>query len=371
MNTRLIVKRLANYIKSIVRYLLLIPFLRLVISDIRARKLIAYLRATPNIKRIFIFFIPEWGNIGDHAIVLAERLFLARYCSDYQLVAIEQDLDRSVAKYLGNAVRHSNNLIVTVHGGGFLGNLWIAPTYFTKNIFNNFPKNRIVFFPNTVFFEQKRSVSQEILQTKKDFLSHPDCHIFIRDKSINFLRTHIVGSNFLRAYSCPDIVLSLNYSKAEFERVGVLFCFRSDKEKICDNQSISILKDEFAKRKIEIKITDTVQPYNIVSSCREYEVEKKLCEFQRARLVVTDRLHGMIFSTITGTPCIALNNSSGKVEGVWSLWLKEFSYIRFANNCEEAKNTIDELLFLGGQDYNPSVFDTYWQQLADVILGKD
>lgn len=66
-------------------------------------------------------------------------------------------------------------------------------------------------------------------------------------------------------------------------------------EKLCDDQSISILKDEFVKRKIEIKITDTVQPYNIVSSCREYEVEKKLCEFQRARLVVTDRLHGMIF----------------------------------------------------------------------------
>lgn len=357
-------------IKSVARYILLIPVLRRFLSSICAHSLITYLKAIPYTKRIFIFSIPEHGNIGDQAIVVAEELFFKKYLPQYQLIQIPSSLDHPIAKYLGNTVEHSDNHIITVHGGGFLGNLWTSPKYFTKNIFNNFPKNRIVFFPNTVFFEQKRNVSQEILQTKKDFLSHPDCHIFIRDKSINFLKTHIVGSNFSRAYSCPDIVLSLNYSKAKFERVGVLFCFRSDKEKLCDDQCISILKDEFAKRKIEIKITDTVQPYNIVSSCREYEVEKKLHEFQRARLVVTDRLHGMIFSTITGTPCIALNNSSGKVEGVWSLWLQKFSYIRFANNCEEAKNAIDELLFLGGQDYNPSVFDTYWQQLADVVSGK-
>ena len=42
-----------------------------------------------------------------------------------------------------------------------------------------------------------------------------------------------------------------------------------------------------------------------------------LKKFAKAKIVVTDRLHGMIFTIITNTPCIAINNLSGKVKGVY------------------------------------------------------
>ena len=57
---------------------------------------------------------------------------------------------------------------------------------------------------------------------------------------------------------------------------------------------------------------------------------KKLDEFRKSKLVVTDRLHGMLFAAITGTPCIALGNSSGKVKGVYD-WLTHLDYIQYVD----------------------------------------
>ena len=49
---------------------------------------------------------------------------------------------------------------------------------------------------------------------------------------------------------------------------------------------------------------------------------------------VTDRLHGMIFSVVTGTPCIALDNVSGKVRGVHA-WIEDLPTLRFAHDLGE------------------------------------
>ncbi len=100
---------------------------------------------------------------------------------------------------------------------------------------------------------------------------------------------------------------------------------------------------------------------------REFETERKFDEFRRARLVITDRLHGMIFAAITGTPCIALNNSSGKVEGVWSLWLQHLDYVKFVQDATEIPALLDAMLALGARRYDPAVFEKYWRELAESI----
>lgn len=38
--------------------------------------------------------------------------------------------------------------------------------------------------------------------------------------------------------------------------------------------------------------------------------------------MVTDRLHGMIFAYLAGTPCVFLDNKTKKVSGVYNTWLK-------------------------------------------------
>ena len=67
---------------------------------------------------------------------------------------------------------------------------------------------------------------------------------------------------------------------------------------------------------------------------RKEEVEKKLEEFKMAKLVVTDRLHGMIFAAITGTNCIVLNSRSRKLKGCYE-WIRSLGYIRCADDVED------------------------------------
>ena len=120
----------------------------------------------------------------------------------------------------------------TVPGGGFLGNLWLPANYVQKNYLENFPNRRIVLFPNTIFFEEKGGWRREIAETRAAYRAHGDLHVFIRDKSIDFLKKEILGEDSPRAHGAPDIVLSLDRSAPKFERAGVLLCFRADKEKV-------------------------------------------------------------------------------------------------------------------------------------------
>ena len=100
---------------------------------------------------------------------------------------------------------------------------------------------------------------------------------------------------------------------------------------------------------------------------REAEVERKLDEFRQSRLVITDRLHGMVFAAITGTPCIAFNNSSGKVEGVWRVWLRHLPYIKFVESADTASDSIDEMLSMGGQRFDQTPYAPYWSAIADIL----
>ena len=46
----------------------------------------------------------------------------------------------------------------------------------------------------------------------------------------------------------------------------------------------------------------------------EEKIEEMLKKYRKCQLVITDRLHGMIFATITSTPCIALGNYNHKIK---------------------------------------------------------
>lgn len=56
---------------------------------------------------------------------------------------------------------------------------------------------------------------------------------------------------------------------------------------------------------------------------REDRVLQRLKVFSGYDFVVTDRLHGMIFSYICGTPCIVFDNKTHKVSGVYNTWLSD------------------------------------------------
>ncbi len=75
---------------------------------------------------------------------------------------------------------------------------------------------------------------------------------------------------------------------------------------------------------------------------RKEQVYNKLAQIQDSGLVVTDTLHCMISAALTGTPCIAFNNLSGKVENVYK-WIEKMPYIQLCNERTEFEDKVQAL----------------------------
>ena len=135
----------------------------------------------------------------------------------------------------------------------------------------------------------------------------------MRDNSYNWVKNELLKSTPANVFNVPDIALSMNYSNPNNNRNGILCVLRNDKENINGDDFkiyISNLCDELNQK---VAMYDTVFPYFIKSGERKKFAEEKLEPFLHSRLVITNRLHGMILSVVTGTPCIALDNISKKI----------------------------------------------------------
>ena len=75
---------------------------------------------------------------------------------------------------------------------------------------------------------------------------------------------------------------------------------------------------------------------------RDYFLEKKFQEFRSREAVITDRLHGMVFAAVTGTPCVALDNVSRKISGVYQS-MTSLSYIKTADNPSQVMTLMEQV----------------------------
>ena len=149
----------------------------------------------------------------------------------------------------------------------------------------------------------------------------------------------------------------------------MLLCMRDDKEKTiaCGQQ----IRNLIAESGLQYKETSTVLDIQIPHGMDEKYVWDKLDEFAKAKLVITDRLHGMIFAALTMTPCVAFNNISKKVEGVYR-WIDKMSSISVVEDEKEITKVMNCLLKTGTEqmiqldkDYAVVV-----QHIQNMIEGK-
>ena len=130
-----------------------------------------------------------------------------------------------------------------------------------------------------------------------------------------------------------------------------LICLRSDLESIGTNDR----KDKIKSYIKELSVYQTIETTTI-SKCRVNRwnrrklIMDKWEEFSSARFVITDRLHGMIFSTITGTPCLALDNCSHKVKNGYE-WIKYLPYIVYCQDDDHLQECIQKLLIIADAEY--------------------
>lgn len=304
-------------------------------------------------KKIILCNTPIHENLGDHAIAIAELNYLRKYFCDFYIVEVEEDLcTPKIINIFSKFI--SKNDIIVFQGGGFMGDLWPRHEICMHNIIKKCPKNTKIIFPQTCYLSDK---SDKFFNAYKDsYKEAKNLYVMVREKnSFEFLRNRIFSESNL--YIFPDIVLSLNYYN-RIERDGILICLREDKESVLSIEQ----KDKIIKSadNISTKIYYTSTLFNRKISAKEREIitQKKLEEFSKSKVVITDRLHGMIFAAITGTPCLVIDNISGKVSGVYN-WIKELNYVKLVKADDINTSLINEMI------------SKHISNTPDVILEKE
>lgn len=276
---------------------------------------------------IIILGTPEHGNLGDQAIAFAEIEFLKKNFPDYQIIDVCNENVPIIINTI-NAFKHQN-LAVFIHGGGNIGNIYIYAEKIRRKIVEKITDVPIISFPQSMIFETNSIGKKELKKSKSSYEKNNNFILCAREPiSYKKMKENFNNSTILT----PDIVFSLDLTYNE-KREDVLFLLRSDIEEFVSIDSINIVEELLLAYEMKVNKSDThignVKIKN--EKTREKLVLDKLKQISKHKLVVTDRLHGMIFSYITGTPCLVFKNNNHKIESTYDYWLKDVKFIKFSD----------------------------------------
>lgn len=311
-------------------------------------------------KQAYVFLSPDYGNLGDHAIMEGERAFL----EDMGMCVHEFPADHfSDYAYITQFTSKSDGVIF-ITGGGFLGSLWQEHQKQALQIIKLHPNNPIVIFPQTLFWEDDADPAL-MQETAEVFSNHRSLLLCARDFVSYLLMKQLYPK--CRVLLAPDMALYKDWSgmyEHADRRVGALLCLKEDKESILSETQKGFLAELCAKQAQSVSSCNTDSERAIDTSEREELLSEILHRFGAAKLIVTDRLHGMLFAAVTETPCVVLDNCNHKLRSTYE-WLRDIPYIRFAHAFEQVEEKIDEVIQVTAPQFS---FDrVYFKELEGYI----
>jgi pyruvyl transferase EpsI len=277
-------------------------------------------RCSADRQTVAITLAADYGNLGDLAITEAQRRFLLRRFPEARVV--EVPIGRTVREL--DALRRSMRAddVVTLIGGGNMGDHYDDIEYLRQLVVRSFPDNPIIGFPQTFNFSDGIDGNRALRRAQRAYRSHGHLALMARDpKSLEAIRSQIPSCQVVLA---PDVVLTLDEaSGAPQQRRGILVALRTDSEGQLAERDRRLVETTAARWDTVLRRdTHVGGGHGIGASERVRILEDLWAEFRQSRLVITDRLHGMIFAVITDTPCVALDSATGKVGDFYRAWLQ-------------------------------------------------
>lgn len=315
----------------------------------------------------YIFMVPDLGNIGDLAIGLAQKSFLEKNLHGYDVVEIAHSNTYESARV---AKKHSTvDDIIFLTGGGNMGTIYKDAEEQRRFLIRLFKGNRIYQFPQSVFFERSSAGEKFLAKSKRIYSQHTRLTLIARDQtSYNKMKSSF-PQNEIALH--PDTVISLApVSSTEPRRNQVVLSIRRDIESGLDGKMINSLEQELVKAGIRVIHRDTnVDNMHHQLDEREGSISAIWDAYLSSRLVITDRLHGVIFCAITGTPCVAMDNLNGKVRNLIETWLQQASYITAVDcpSTEEILEKASAMLSKFPQGAAPITLDADFERMAELF----
>lgn len=318
----------------------------------KKRKLNSLLERTlsPLINSNYIYLdLPYYTNIGDTLIWKGTEDFLSTL--DHRCL-----YRSSIETYHKPEI--DSDTIILFQGGGNFGDIWRRHPQFIIRVLNDFPNNRAIILPQTIFYKD-----MEIL--KEDgalFSRYPDLTICCRDK----ISHQLIIDNFPknRAIMLPDMAFCIQKeflkqhttdSKAE-----QLFFKREDRELSEFDYNPFFTHNNIKQHEwpsMDHKLYLTVKLDILIFILRVFKkiginsralcsyidnfatkvympklLKIGICFISRYNYIYTTRLHGAILSVLLNRPITFFDNSYGKNSSFYDTWLKDYESIKFIYN---------------------------------------
>ncbi len=315
-----------------------------------------------NPKMVFVVYTPVHENLGDHAIAEAQLKLLNDMSVQYTEIS-ESEIYK--LKEFG-LLKLFNKTKILITGGGNLGTLWIRVEKIFQDIIVAAPKSDILIFPSTIYYESSEFGKSEFEKSKEIYNNHKSLNLFAREK----FSYETMKDAYNNVRLVPDMVFYLNKCEKNVVRNGAVLCLRNDLERTIGEKEEKLIYEQIQKIFGDnITRTDMYAEQKVTVENRNRELNKKFEQFKSAKLVVTDRLHCMIFCTITGTPCIVVNSKSPKVKGCYD-WVKDLEYIKFADDLSdiaELYNSIPQKEFIYDNSKLMPLYDTLKEDIQKLV----
>lgn len=330
-------------------------------------KLIGYFKNNNKFKNnitrsnIYLIGTPTHENIGDQAIAYAEKQFLKDKFPNINVYEILDDDYFANFYCLKKYIKPED--IIFLHGGGNFGIEYFEHELIRRSVISNFKNNKIIVFPQTIDFGNSHKGKKELEKSAMIYGKHTRLYMFAREKySYEILKTNFSQNNILFS---PDIVMYLNKQK-NCERKNIMVCLRNDIEKILSKEEENHIKT-FVNEYKDVIFTDMMwhEKFDVLKQASLLEL--KWDSFRDAKCIITDRLHGMVFAAITGTPCIVFENYNHKVKGTYE-WLKHLDYIYLVKSTNDAEKKLNE--FINNEmkcKYDNNFTFNYFEQIINIV----
>ena len=252
----------------------------------------------------------------------------------------------------------NEDTIILLHGGGNFGDVWRHSQEFRLKVLKRYPENRIVIFPQSVYY----SKDELAIADAKQFAKHKDLTICARDKvSYEYLTRYFKNTLLCipdMAFCIDSKTFAKNILKPTKEN---LYFKRSDHEG--RDLKVDFIEGEYATHDwpnsenlprymkslyLSMVVLDKLHRNNILCQfcakplayainlifmhiIRPLYIGKGVRFISSYKNIYTTRLHGLILSYLLGKDIYIVPNNNGKLENYYNSWLTDSKNIRIVN----------------------------------------
>lgn len=289
-------------------------------------------------KKVILLGTPYHTNLGDHAQTYCIRKWIEENYPDYRIVEINSPSNDHVDMHPYYELlkeRLTSEDRILIQSGCHLTDIFeneLEVVMSALDVFKEFP---IISFPQTVYFtDEKRAkeVAEKLIMNNNLFLMTRGTASDEYSKSLDIPNT----------YKMPDVVSMLigtmNFNCNDSDRSGFFVCKRTEDLEhkfVMEDLEEQLIKIKSFVGDYDVEDTTIDRDYEEVKWNREYYVQRIISQIAKRKFVITDRMHGLIFSLVASTPVIVLSTSTPKVRSAARWYQDDSEFGGYVYTCDD------------------------------------